>query len=429
MPMEWDDDMGWYDPAAYQAGYIPPGGSPNGVPYGSDPFGSSYNPYFDPSYGFGGYSAGSLGGGGGAAPAGGGGGSGVFSSFSSNPAFWASLASAAGGLYGASQARISANRTADSNERSVAANNAANLAMFHDARGAGGSAILPEYLRPFEGQLGESAARASQALFNYGGGPAARLNASQDYLRRYNPALEAGDGLVFDLATGKVAQDRRAALEPVLGARTALAKTRAQSINDSLDQTLAGLRADRARSGFRGTSTFDLNRMLAATTGARAGAADAVGGANLENALAVNGLSDSNLNMKLAALDQPFQRATQRLAFQNLPYQQAADQSAAAMSPLNFFRIAPGQPPAQQPFLRPDVGNGGMALGAALQAGGQQAGSYFANQQLMKELAGYFNQQRATPTAYSFPQTVRANPNTVGYSGEPRTNFTGDYWP
>ena len=311
-------------------------------------------------------------------------------------------------MYGSSQAKKSANKAADTNARSVADTNAANLQMFRDSRGANGSAILPEYLMPYEGRLGTSAARTAEALFNYGGGPEARIRDDESYLRRYNPALEAGDNLVFDLATGQVAQDRRASLDPVLAARSTLAKGRASSINDSLDQMLAGIRASRAKSGFRGASTFDLNRMLASTTGARGAAAEAIGGADLENAMAIQGLDDSNLQMRLSGLDQPFQRAQQRLAFRNLPFQSAADQSSAAMAPLNYFRIGPGQAPREQPFLRPDTGNNGQIFGAGISAAAGSYGNYLANQQLMKELGNYFRQ----PT----PSTPDIAPGTYGDS-------------
>lgn len=314
--------------------------------------------------------------------------------------------------YGSSQANKAARRAADANAAATEATNEANYRQFLESRGSEGSAILPMYLKPYEASLGESAAKAAQQLFTAGGGPTARIQDNERYLSRYNPAMEAGDGLVIDLATGKVGQQRRASLEPVLQARTKLARTRASAINDALEQTFAGLRAQRAKGGFRGGSTFDINRAVAATTGARSQAAEAVGQADLENAMSVQGLDESDLNMRIGALDMPYRLGQQRMAFRNLPYQAAADQYAAAMAPLNFFRIGPQQAPLNQTFLQPTVGNNGMALGAGLSQAAGSVGNYLVNQELIKAMNRPQPQQpvMTQPTAQPAPFTTSYQP-------------------
>lgn len=298
--------------------------------------------------------------------------------------------SALGNFFGG---KSQAKAQADANAQNVAMQretNAQNLAIFHDTRGASGSAILPEYLKDTEGELGGSAAEVAKQLFGYGGGAGARLENASGMLTRYDPALEAGDQTVIDLATGKVGANRRDSLAPVLQARTNLARSRAASINQSLDETLAGLRAMRAGAGFRGASTFDTNRAMAATVGARGQATAGIAQADLDNQSAIHGLNENNLQMLLSSLDLPFQRGQQRLAFNDLPMRSVAQSYTDALSPLNFFRLPGANVPYGQSTQVQPVGNTGQYLGAALAGGAQSIGQYLAQQQLMKQLSGYF---------------------------------------
>lgn len=296
------------------------------------------------------------------------------------PVVAASVLSGVGNFFGSKSA---AKENAAAQDRA----NATNLQMFRESRGSTGSAVLPEYLKAAEGELAGSAADVARAMFGYGGGPTARLAASERTLSRYNPAIEAGDGLVFDLASGKVAENRRAGLAPVLAARTKLAKTRAAQINESLDETLAGLRAARTASGFRGMSTFDTNRALAATTNARARAAGELGAAELENALAMQSLDDGSLQMMLGALDLPFARGQQQMAFRDIPLRSVSDGYGAALAPLSFFRMGAANPPYVG--ANPGPSNGALA-GAAISGLGSNLGQYFMQQQTMRDLSRYF---------------------------------------
>ena len=307
------------------------------------------------------------------------------------PLIAAAAIGALGNFFSARSAAKSAQAQADAQLKATQDTNANNYRMFSESRGAGGSAVLPEYLKPYEAGLGTSAADTARALFGYGGGPTQRLANSQRTLARYNPAIDAGDNLTIDLGTGKVGQERQASLAPVLAARTGAAKSRAAAISQGLDETLASLRAMKAGTGFRGTSTFDINRAQAATTGARSQAADAMAQAQLENALATQGMDESNLQMRLGALDLPFQRGQQRLNFGNLPATNAADFYRSAMSPLDYFRIGPGQNlPYQQTPQIPQVPNTGQLAGAAIAGGAQSIGQYLAQQQLMQQLQGFY---------------------------------------
>lgn len=303
------------------------------------------------------------------------------------------VVSALGNYFGGKSAAKAQKYAADQNLTAQRETNAQNLEIFHDSRGAGGSALLPEYLKYAEAELGGGAVDVARALFGYGGGPAQRIADAEGTLARYNPALEAGDNLVYDLSTGKVGNDRTAALAPVKAARTGLAKGRAAAINQSLDETLAGLRAAGAARGFRGGSTFETNRALAATSGARTAAAGELGQANLDNALADQALSDSNLQMLLQSLDLPFARGQQRLAFNNLPMASVADSYSSAMTPLNFFRMGGGNPPYASAPQMPVIPNTGQLAGAAVAGLGQNLGQYFAQQQMMQELSNYFRPQ------------------------------------
>lgn len=281
------------------------------------------------------------------------------------------------------------------------------LQMFHESRGSNGSAILPEYMKDSEAALGKSAADTVRALYGFGGGINNRLSDGTRTLARYNPAIEAGDNLVLDLATGKVASDRRTSLAPVLSARTAMAKSRAAAINQSLDETLAGLRTRRAASGFRGGGTFDTARMLDAMTGARMNAAAEIGQADLDNAMAMHDLDTSNLQLMLSGLDMPFQRGQQRLAFDSLPASTLAQFYSAINSPLDYFRLPVGTPPTL-----PRVQSAGELNGAALAGIGQAFGQYYGNKAMMQQLGSYFSSPGVTGTpvtsAYNNPSYMVA---------------------
>ena len=344
---------------------------------------------------FGGSGSGTLGGSGGSAGGAGGGSTG----FWSNPTTQAALASALGSAFSAYMGSRSANKTADLNAQLVREANATNERLFRESRGSTGSAVLPLYLADQEVSLARRAAEVSNSLFNYGGGVNNRLNEATRYLTRYNPALDAGDKTVMDVATGAAGAGRRASLAPVLDARSRLGRSKAASITQSLDETLASIRAQRAHSGFRGNSTFDTNRAIAGTTAARAGAAEAIGAADLENALASHQLGESNLQLQLNSLDMPFTRAQQRLAFNSLPIRTVGEEYSNAMAPLNFFRLPTANPPAQQVYQRPNITSGGEIAGAAVAAGAQSIGQMLAQQQLMREMSKWFGAGAAPGTA------------------------------
>jgi len=319
------------------------------------------------------------------------------------PLIAAGALSAAGNFFGSKSAASAQSKAADLNARMQQETNAQNLAMYHDSRGANGSAILPEYMRGSEAEFGGQAADLARALFGYGGGPQGQLAAGEGMLQRYNPALEAGDNTVIDLATGRTGAARQASLAPVLAARSGLAKGRAASINQSLDATLAGLCSSRAAAGFRGSSTFDTNRALAATVGARAAAAGELGQANLDNALAKQGTDENKRQWLVNSLDLPFQRGQQRLSFNNLPASAAASAYTQAMSPLNFWRLPNGNPPQQVAPQMPVVPNTGQIAGAAVGGIGQSIGQYLAQQQMMQQLQKMYGGGGGSPTSWVGP--------------------------
>lgn len=302
----------------------------------------------------------------------------------------AGAVAAAGNYFGSkSQASAQADAAAQ-NLQLQRETNAQNLDIFHQSRGSSGSAVLPEYLSGYEGSLGTSAAQVAQALFGYGGGVNGRLASANSTLAGYQPAIDQGNTAMGNLFNGTTAAQRMTSLQPVLAARTGLARSRAAAINSSLDSTLAGLRAQRAASGFRGGSTFDTNRALAATTGARMGAATELGQAGLDNATATNNLSDNNLQMLLSNLNMPFQRGQQQLAFNNLPLTSVASSYNDALAPLNFFRMGGANPPYAAAPQVPTLTNNGQITGAAVAGAGNSIGQYLSQQQMMQQLQKYF---------------------------------------
>jgi hypothetical protein len=320
------------------------------------------------------------------------------------------LAAAAVSAYGSMSAADSAAQSqATANNTNIALQQqqlAQNLDIFHQTRGSTGSAILPEYLKGSEATLGQSAADTAAALFNYNGGAQGMLDSTGKMVAGYQPMIASGDQALGNIFNGQTAAQRQQSLAPVLAANkgvmaanTNAATSRAAAINSGLDQTLAGLRAGRAAAGFRGTSTFDTNRAIDATTGARMQAASELGQANVANAQlgvtnasATNALDESNLNLLLNNLNTPFTRAGMVSNFNALPVNTAAQTYSNAMAPLNYFKIGTGSAPQlNMPTVAP-VPTNGQTAGAAIAGGAQSIGTYFAQQQQMQQLQQMYAQ-------------------------------------
>jgi hypothetical protein len=200
------------------------------------------------------------------------------------------------------------------------------------------------------------------------------------------PLIGAGDSTLSGLYGGNLLAQRRASLDPVLAARTQAADNAGNAIDQSIYGQIGQLDANAARRGFVGGSSFDRNRILMASIGAKLAAAQQRSGARLQNASDVNALNESDVNLRFQNLNQPFQRAASTLDLQYAPLAKESAAAGNAMNPVNFFRIGTGAFQYQnQPTVQPNI-NGGMVAGAGLGQIGSALGNYYGTQQLVNAL-------------------------------------------
>lgn len=220
------------------------------------------------------------------------------------------------------------------------------LQLYRESRGSTGHAFLPYYLGSAEANLGADAgARYLQMNQNAGSvkDEAARLAESVNAMR---PAFDAGTGLVNNIFSGELTNQRLANAAPVAAARTSVAKAGAEGVYSGLMERLNKLKADRARSGFSGTSSFQQNRLAQATIAANQEAARQVAMARLENELQAQNIKDSGIDLAVRSLDVPIARARQAAQFQTLPDEALVGAFRTRMGVYEPFRI--GTAPPQQ---------------------------------------------------------------------------------
>lgn len=299
----------------------------------------------------------------------------------------------------AGSAEASAMRRAQRENLALAReNNAANLNLFNLSRGSEGSAILPQYLRGLESAIGSGAANlAALGLAN----PSQTVGSIAESLAPLGAAIAGSTGAVNDLFSGANLRQRLGALAPVSAARTTQARTRFDTINQSLDEVLGRLNAAASRRGFGGTSSFDRQQLLGATLGARQQAAEALSAADLQNAMDAAALRDADVQARLANVGLPFQQAGQLANFANLPFIAAGQRASAALQPLDFFRLGTAAFQNQPlPAVQPTIGSAGQ-IGGALAGLGQNLGQYFQSQNTIRALQQLFG--GGTPTGTTLP--------------------------
>lgn len=346
-----------------------------------------------------------------------------------------------GAMISANGSKSAASKAADANARSMSETNAQNLAMFNQSRGAPGDdgyshAILPMYFGGNEEALGQ------QAYDNFNRLSSAGLdsyNRSLGYQSQFRPAVNAGITAVNNRYNGQDLQQRVGYANPYFTSRLNQAQTYGQglrgiadanssAINTGLAQVMAQQNAQRARQGFFGGSTFDRNRMLSSTIAARqaaaidqarasAGANDAYAGAQTTNAGDLRGMQMSDLDFR-SRLDFLPASMGALSSYEGAPGQGLAQSYNTAMTPLNYFRIAPQAYQNQNmPMQEPGINNA-QIIGGAISQGANAYGQYQYNQQLQKM---YGMQQPSQGMQNPYTMASAYNPYAVGapaqYSG------------
>lgn len=287
-----------------------------------------------------------------------------------------------GTLWSGKESSKSQKRANNANIRMAQETNALNERMWRESRGSEGSALLPTYLSGYERALGSGAAELAQLGM---GNVRGRMGAIQSDIDSLNPALSGSAAVINDLFSGGTLNNRLAALAPVAAARTSAAKTRFDTISQSLDETIGRLNALNAKRGFLGGSSFDNNQLFGSTLGTRQAAADVFAAAQLQNAQEEAALRDSDQLLRLQSVGLPYEQAQRMAGLRELPLSTVSAGASQALAPLNFFRMGQSTWQASPlPQVQPTMSTG-QIVGQGLGALGSSVGNYFALQNLMKQ--------------------------------------------
>lgn len=244
---------------------------------------------------------------------------------------------------GAQEARRSAMKAAAANDERVRQQQEAMDTRFHQSRGQGGFAILPEYGGAFEAKSFNDLAEAYDALNSFYGVGANRLQRFADLTKPYQEmagqAADVGRGIFSGANTDK----RLGFAAPVQQSRLNFARGQQQAIKESLLERTNRLAAEAGRRGFVGGGSTENNRMLLATVGARQQAAGAMSRAELENAIESAGIRAQGLDRQERNLALPTQLAQQRLLFEMLPASAQAQLQQQLQAPFSFYRLGTAQ--------------------------------------------------------------------------------------
>jgi len=268
------------------------------------------------------------------------------------------------------------NKATKTNMQIARETNEANLRMFQESRGAGGSSILPTYLEPgTEKVIANRAAAAAQAMFPEN--PEMQLAQYQAILEQMRPTIQAGTAQLEGIYNGNLEAERSAALAPVLAARMGMADANIDAINMAGQDAINRLSAQDALKGYQGTGSFAQNRILDGLMQARQQAAMQKAGSVLQNELDKKQLSDAMSQLRLSSVDAPINRLGQLTKADQAPQMALGDLSQAATRPMEFFRISPQAFQAQRPDPVSAVpGAAQLALQGVSQTGGQVLGAY-----------------------------------------------------
>lgn len=294
-----------------------------------------------------------------------------------------------GGLWGSKTQRD----TAAKNLQAAQETNALNYRMFNEGRGSTGHAFLPTYFGDREQGIANDALSFYDQSRALQGSPSEQFARYGSILDQYKPMQDAARGAVGDVFNGNLTNARLGYLDPVLQARTAAAQNNKSAIFQGLRERINALQASNAQKGYSGTGSFEQNRLLGSTIGARQSAANVMDAANLANAQDTRGVYDQGADLRLKMLDVPYQQAQQALNMDMLPLNQVQANFSRSLQPFEFFRMSPqgfrADPLPQTPYTPSAAQIALTGMGAA----NQQVGNYFAQQglanQYAKQYAGY----------------------------------------
>jgi hypothetical protein len=342
--------------------------------------------------------------------------------------FWAagtSLAVGIGGsLISANSASKAAKAAQEANLQQAKDTNALNERLFNQSRGAVdstgyGHAILPVYFGGNEQALGQSAYDIFNKLQGAGSSSYGQLQGLRDSL---TPALSNSLNALSNRFNGQDLQQRLAYADPYFQARARTAQIQGQgleniagagqgAINIGLQRAIAQMNAQRAGQGYFGSSTFDRNRLAQSTIGAQQqgaiGLAQAHAQAQLLAAQAAQANAQDTAGIQHANLD--FMSNPGALGaglsaaggFFNAPAQALANSYSTAMTPLNYFRIAPQAFQQQNlPQQSPEITNG-QIYGSTLGQIGQTGANYFLTKNLLSSLGNSANPYASGGAVYS----------------------------
>lgn len=161
--------------------------------------------------------------------------------------------------------------------------------------------VIDRYVTP---DINNDAARQAQ-----GQDILSRVNAGIDQAVDINGQAIDGNRLAaeYDMANQTDAA-RRAALQPLLDARTAAAETAQAGVNQGLESDRDRIAAEDALKGYIGGSSLNDANMLRATIGARQNAAGIMAGANVANAGDTRTIGDDTARQRNLYFDADYQR-------------------------------------------------------------------------------------------------------------------------
>lgn len=288
--------------------------------------------------------------------------------------------------------RKQANRNRDAQEKQ----NLINYAMAVQQRGGDASAIFemagvpelaqkPSALLPMyapsgtEARLLQGALDTSKAIGAVP--PETSLAEFTSIVNQMQPGLVAGDRLINDIFTGGVRSEREAALAPLLAARTRGAEAERSAVDLALQDAANRVTAEEAKKGYVGAGSFGRSRMLEAAIPGYQQAARTAATADVQNQADKRALAENDLQLRLASINAPIQRAAQRISLATAPERAMVERQITAQEPLKFFRLNPTPLPEMRPAItQPYADAGAAVLGSVAQGIGGVASAYSMNQ-------------------------------------------------
>jgi hypothetical protein len=202
-------------------------------------------------------------------------------------------------------------------------------------------------------------------------------------------ALRAGGAEVERILSRESEAERMAAYDPVAAARMKSAETLRESADLALQEAMSKARADEALKGYAGTGSFARGQLLKAATPFRQAGAQAVAGAEMENALQRYQIPLQEQALRLSTIPMAEQVGRSGVMLEQMPTTAAVQQQQEALRGISPFMLNPESfrySPLPSTSTASPMGAGLTAASAA--AG--SAGRGLANYQVAREF-GYGN--------------------------------------